>query len=140
MVHLGIYLCIVFNNWKKKKENVKNIRGLCFVPMKCFKNFFYESVALLALLWRNAKCKCKFANKHGAHRLMSIVFRGFTLRFAFRQSKATDPIFLKCKNLPITCFFVYQKYRSDFLTWYLITSHCSEIRRLRSMNCPRKVH
>ena len=50
----------------------------------------------MALLRRNAKCKrkCEFAykcaqaNKHHSKKLSP----GFTLRFAFHQSKAADPI------------------------------------------------
>ena len=48
----------------------------------------------VALLWRNAKHTCKFANKRAqanAH-CSKWLSPGFTLHFVFRQSKATEPI------------------------------------------------
>ena len=42
----------------------------------------------------NAKCKCEFANKcaQANERCSKELSPGFTLCFAFLQSKATDPI------------------------------------------------
>ena len=54
--------------------NIKNL--------KC-KNFLID-FGSVGLLWWNAKCK--FAKKHLSKKLSP----GFTLHFAFRQSKATD--------------------------------------------------
>ena len=51
------------------------------------------NIGSVALLWRNAERKCKFANKcvqANAH-CSKWLSPGFTLSFAFCQTKATDP-------------------------------------------------
>ena len=57
---------------------------------------------MIALLWRNATCKCKFTiistNRLTSTTQNDYLSPGFTLHFVFRQSKATDPYILKCNK------------------------------------------
>ena len=64
-------------------------------------------IGSLALLWQNAKCKSKFANKcvqANAHR-WKWLSPGFTLHFAFRQSKATCNITILPSHLQAVLWY-----------------------------------
>ena len=82
------------SSWKMERNVQRFYLVFCRTLFKDLK-FVYLDLSnngSIALLWRNVKCKCKFANKFAQtneHR------SGFTLCFAFRQSKATDPRVLK---------------------------------------------
>ena len=71
------------------------------VSVKIQKNIFdLVSCILLvdkgsvAILWRNAKRKCKFADKRAQANVhcSKWLSLGFTLHFAFCQNKATEPL------------------------------------------------
>ena len=88
-----------FRRWLKKETRTNLLRthlemsNLCKILCSYNGKWLYGSVALI---WQNAKCKFKFATKHAQANQHSSkkLSPGFTLCFAFHQSKATDPISL----------------------------------------------
>ena len=80
----------------------------------------------VALLWRNAKCKCKykFANKCAQANIHNSkwLILGFTLHFAFHQSRATDPL-LRWRYIPIYKKILQSQNRYIFFSLYLL--NCS---------------
>ena len=92
-----------------------------------------RSIGSVALLWRNAKRKCKFANKRvqaNAHH-SKWLRPGFTLHFVFRQSKATEPMWYVLSFKYIKSFTTFYTIKSPKLIfrWLHIPIHLPSVRR-----------
>ena len=105
---------------------LSNRRFTGHLEQKCKRKLCLEYIRSVALLWWNRKCK--FANKRAqanAHRSKwplhwNWLSLGFTLHFAFPQSKATEP-------MPYYCIFIAVKIAENVLSTYLLVQQTNRL-------------